>query len=91
MTGTDPATHEAGHTLYDRARLSAEVRLANERAQVLPAGPDDLSRPPRPVPGCPVCLALGERRAVARAECDRSGEADANVLLRRHQRQEHRG
>ncbi|QLJ05806.1 hypothetical protein HZZ00_35495 [Streptomyces sp. NEAU-sy36] len=88
---TDPVTPETQAVLYDRARLSAEVRIANERAQVLPPDPDDLSRPPRPVPGCPVCLTLGERRAVARTECDRSGEADANVLLRRHQRQEHRG
>ncbi|TWV52820.1 hypothetical protein FRZ03_10925 [Streptomyces misionensis] len=91
MTGTDPATPEAGHTLYDRARLSAEVRIANERAVAMPPDPEDLSRPPRPVPGCSTCLTLAERRAAARAEYDRSAETDANVLLRKHQRQEHRG
>ena len=55
-----------------------------------PSPPEDLMSPPRPVPGCPTCLTLAERRATARAEYDRSAEADANVLLRRHQRQEHR-
>ncbi|MET8724642.1 hypothetical protein [Streptomyces misionensis] len=87
---TNPVTREARADLYDRARLSAEVRIANERALASPPDPDDLSRPPRPVPGCSACLALAERREVARAECDRSAEADANVLLRRHQRAEHR-
>ncbi|KOV66374.1 hypothetical protein [Streptomyces sp. MMG1121] len=51
---------------------------------------EDLSRPPRPVPGCPACVRLGERREAARAAYDRSAETDANVLLRQHQRQEHR-
>ncbi|MFF5443153.1 hypothetical protein [Streptomyces achromogenes] len=55
----------------------------------LPPSLSDLSRPPRPVPGCPVCLRLAERRDVARTECDRSAETDANVLLRRHLRKEH--
>ncbi|WP_181794623.1 hypothetical protein [Streptomyces sp. WELS2] len=56
---------------------------------ILPPSLSDLSRPPMPVPGCVVCLRPAERRGVARAECDRSAEADANVLLRRHLRKEH--
>ncbi|MFF8994137.1 hypothetical protein ACF09H_30290 [Streptomyces sp. NPDC014983] len=76
--------------LYDRARLSVEVRIANERALAMPPDPNDLNRPPRPVPGCSTCLTLAERREVAQAEYDRSAETDANVLLRTHQRQEHR-
>ncbi|GLX51206.1 hypothetical protein Shyhy01_41560 [Streptomyces hygroscopicus subsp. hygroscopicus] len=87
---TDPVTPDAMASLYDRARLSAEVRIANERALAMPPDPNDLSRPPRPVPGCSACLTLAERREVARAEYDRSAETDANVLLRTHQRQEHR-
>ncbi|OIK25764.1 hypothetical protein [Streptomyces malaysiense] len=87
---TDPATRDTRARLYDRARLSAEVRIANERAVALPPDPDDLSRPPRPVPGCSACLTLAERREAARAERDRSAETDANVALRRHQREEHR-
>ncbi|MEU6507661.1 MULTISPECIES: hypothetical protein [unclassified Streptomyces] len=83
--GTDPAT-----PLYDPVRLRADVRAANERAQALPPDPEDLSRPPRPVPGCAACLTLAERRESARAAYDRSAETDANVLLRQHQRQEHR-
>ncbi|MGJ5754915.1 hypothetical protein FB563_3121 [Streptomyces puniciscabiei] len=83
--GTDPAT-----PLYDPARLRADVRAANQRAQAMPPDPEDLSRPPRPVPGCPACLALAERRDAARAAYERSAETDANVLLRQHQRQEHR-
>ncbi len=85
----DPASKDTGPSLYSRARLSAEVRIANERGQALPPDPNDLSRPPRAVPGCPACLTLAERREAARAECDRSAEADANVLLRRHLREEH--
>lgn len=53
-------------------------------------GPEDLGRPPRPVPGCATCLKLGRLREAARAAYDRSAETDANVLLRQHQRQEHR-
>jgi hypothetical protein len=52
---------------------------------------DDLSRPPLPVPDCAVCAGFAELRIVARAECDPSTETDANVLLRRHRRQEHGG
>ncbi|MGW7817417.1 hypothetical protein ACWGLF_04620 [Streptomyces puniciscabiei] len=83
--GTDPAT-----PLYDPARLRADVRAANERARATPPDPEDLSRPPRPVPGCPACMTLAERRDAARAAYERSAETDANVLLRQHQRQEHR-
>ncbi|GAA1883943.1 hypothetical protein [Streptantibioticus ferralitis] len=49
----------------------------------------DVSRPPAPVPGCQACARLAEQRAVARAEFDRSHETDANVLMRRHQLQQH--
>ncbi|KOV76198.1 MULTISPECIES: hypothetical protein [unclassified Streptomyces] len=77
----------------DRERLGAGVRAANQRARTLPALPpplDDAGRPPRPVPGCAVCLELAERRETARVAYDRSAETDANVLLRQHQRKEHR-
>ncbi|SOD85566.1 hypothetical protein [Streptomyces sp. Ag109_G2-15] len=75
----------------DRERLHAGVRAANDRTAALPSAPlDVVSRPPRPVPGCPACLQLGERREAARAVFDRSAETDANVLLRQHQGQEHR-
>jgi hypothetical protein len=48
-------------------------------------------RVPVPVPACATCKDLAGQRDSARAEFDRSKEADANVLLRRHLRQEHRG
>lgn len=47
---------------------------------------NDISRPPVPVPGCPVCTELAVLRDKARARSDASAETDANVLLRRHQR-----
>ncbi|MFB0620947.1 hypothetical protein [Streptomyces sp. AGS-58] len=77
----------------DRERLCASVRAVNRRAGALPSLPaplDDASRPPRPVPGCAACAELAERREGARTAFDRSAETDANVLLRQHQRQEHR-
>ncbi|WP_330290393.1 DUF7848 domain-containing protein [Streptomyces sp. NBC_00576] len=46
---------------------------------------------PEPVHGCATCDELATFRAIARAECDRTRETDANVLLRRHQRQAHLG
>ncbi|OIK01122.1 hypothetical protein [Streptomyces colonosanans] len=76
-----------------RERLSAGVRAANERARAVGANtpdPDDLSRPPLPVPGCTTCTELAGRREAACAEHDRSAETDANVLLCRHLREEHR-
>jgi hypothetical protein len=76
-----------------RERLSAGVRAANERTRAAGAcapDPEDMSRPPLPVRGCPACAELDTRRDAARAEYDRSAETDANVLLRQHQRQEHR-
>ncbi|MFF5538179.1 hypothetical protein ACFY71_38005 [Streptomyces cinerochromogenes] len=42
------------------------------------------------MPGCAACLELVERRESARVAFDRSAESDANVLLHRHQRTEHR-
>lgn len=74
-------------------RLSAGVRAANERTRVAEASSPDpgyFSRPPLPVRGCPTCTELDGQRDAARAEYDRSAETDANVLLRQHQRQEHR-
>lgn len=45
--------------------------------------------PPVPVPGCTECTRLAKQRRYAQAQFDRSGETDLNVLLRKHQRQEH--
>ncbi|MER5547986.1 hypothetical protein ACWDBD_05265 [Streptomyces sp. NPDC001118] len=77
-----------------RERLSAEVRATNQHTRAagasVPPDPEDLSRPPWPIPGCPACTELAGRREAARAEHDRSAETDANVLLRQHQRKEHR-
>ncbi|MGW3202627.1 hypothetical protein [Streptomyces sp. NPDC001135] len=83
----DPATLRPA---TDRERLSASVHAANGRTRAVPPDPADLSRPPRPVPGCAACMTLAERRDTARVEYDRSAETDANVLMRQHQRQEHR-
>ncbi|MEU2712494.1 hypothetical protein [Streptomyces sp. NPDC007205] len=83
----DPA---AVRPATDRECLSASVHAVNGRTRAVPPDPDDLSRPPRPVPGCPACMRMAELREAARAVCDRSAETDANVLLRQHQRQEHR-
>ncbi|MEV7322508.1 hypothetical protein [Streptomyces sp. NPDC093970] len=74
----------------DRERLSAGVRAANDRsAWGVPSGPEDLSRPPRPVPGCDECAELGGRREAALVTFDHSAATDANVLMRQHQRAEH--
>lgn len=81
-----PATREE--------RLAAEVRAANARSRGgAMTAPDleELGRPPVPVADCAQCEALAVRRARARAEFDGSGETDANVLLRQHQRREHGG
>ncbi|MEU3730407.1 hypothetical protein AB0E81_13475 [Streptomyces sp. NPDC033538] len=75
-------------------RLSAGVWAANNRSLIdaltaeplVKAGP-----PPEPVTGCATCARLAERRAHARATGDGSAETDADVLLARHQRLEHRG
>ncbi|AYN40649.1 hypothetical protein D9753_19090 [Streptomyces dangxiongensis] len=86
----DPATLRPA---TDRERLGASVRAVNRRTGSLPSLPpplDDVSRPPRPVPGCAACAELAERREDARTAYDRSAETDANVLLRQHRRQEHR-
>ncbi|MER7839650.1 hypothetical protein ABTY98_28130 [Streptomyces sp. NPDC096040] len=74
----------------DRERISAGVRAANDRSTwSVPPSPDDLSRPPRPVPGCAECADLDDRRETALAVHDHSAATDANVLLRLHQRTEH--
>ncbi|WP_439943386.1 hypothetical protein [Streptomyces sp. BBFR115] len=75
-------------------RLTAGVRAANDRTRAARAGatvPEDTTHPPLPVRGCAVCEALDAERHIARAEGDASAETDANVLLRRHRRQEHDG
>jgi hypothetical protein len=51
----------------------------------------DPTRPPAPVPGCAACEELAARRDKARAAFDASAVTDANVLLRRHQREVHGG
>ncbi|MGW0496767.1 DUF7848 domain-containing protein [Streptomyces sp. NPDC003007] len=70
-------------------RLSAGVRAVNDRSrEVLSADPN---RPPLPVRGCAACEELAARRDTARAAFDGSAVTDANVLLRKHQREEHGG
>ncbi|SER80353.1 hypothetical protein SAMN04487983_1022103 [Streptomyces sp. yr375] len=71
-------------------RMSAGVRAANQRPRtdgpfLVAVGP----RPPVPMPDCAECEDLVTQRAAARAEHDYSAETDANVLLRRHQHQDH--
>ncbi|WP_405561150.1 hypothetical protein [Streptomyces sp. NBC_01180] len=71
-------------------RISAGVRAANGRTRDASALPHfDVSRPPLPA-GCETCAGLAEQRDYARAQFDGSKETDFNVLLRHHQRQEHR-
>ncbi|MEU6224035.1 hypothetical protein [Streptomyces sp. NPDC047042] len=75
-------------------QLSAKVRAANDqaarnRAEPVNAPGREMCRPPVPVPGCAECAELDARRAAARGGFDWSGETDANVLLRSHQRRDH--
>ncbi|MFH8972996.1 hypothetical protein [Streptomyces sp. NPDC017890] len=75
-------------------RLSAGVRAVNDRSlAALLTGPPlvEVGPPPEPVPGCAGCAELARRRDRARAAGDGSAETDADVLLARHQRHEHRG
>ncbi|MFI9806645.1 hypothetical protein ACIHEJ_20185 [Streptomyces sp. NPDC052301] len=77
----------------DQERLGASVRAVNHRSGTVPSlSPplDRIGRPPRAVPGCGTCADLAGRREAARAAYDHSAETDANVLLRQHQRKEHR-
>lgn len=97
----DPATHKIGE-YQDRSGPYALLRPVGggrewqaDPAALRPATDrerlaDDLSRPPLPVPGCPDCAELAGLREAARAQCDRSAETDANVLLRQHRRRKHR-
>lgn len=62
-------------------QLSAKVRAANDQTV--------RNRPPVPVLDCTECAELGARRTASRAGFDWSGETDANVLLRAHQRRDH--
>ena len=73
----------------DRERLSAGVRAANDRTWAVPPVPEDLGRPPWPVPGCAECAYLDDLRETAHAAYDHSAATDANVLLRQHQRADH--
>ncbi|MFF5767560.1 hypothetical protein ACFY8F_34185 [Streptomyces tanashiensis] len=71
-------------------RLSAGVRVANDRARAGVAQPvPDLSRPPEPVPRCVACALLARERRKAQGRFDHSAVTDANVLLRRHLWQDH--
>lgn len=40
--------------------------------------------PPRPVPGCVICVDLDRKRAVARTVGDHSRVSDCNVRMRGH-------
>ncbi|MFF3874490.1 hypothetical protein [Streptomyces sp. NPDC001978] len=72
-------------------RLSAGLRAASSQTRTAAAltDPAELDCPPQPVDGCAACGWLADRREEARAVYDHSAEADANVLLRHHQRREH--
>lgn len=84
------AKPEALRPATDRERIGAQVKAANERTRsVLTVPLEDLSRPPQPVRGCLQCVELDTLREAAYAVSDRSAETDANVLMRKHQRQEH--
>ena len=74
----------------DRERLRARVRAANGLARTDGPFMVGLPHPPAPVPDCAECAELATRRETARTAHDYSTEPDANVLLRSHQRQEHR-
>jgi hypothetical protein len=87
-----PADPTALRPATAQERLSAGVQAANHRARTEVPFLVGVSapRPPAPAPGCADCLDLATRRAEARATHDYSAETDANVLLSRHQRQDHR-
>lgn len=56
------------------------------------AGPVNLTLPtgePSPVAGCRQCLGVALTRANARSVGDYSKATDANVVLRRHLREDH--
>ncbi|MDX3457343.1 hypothetical protein PV396_36220 [Streptomyces sp. ME02-8801-2C] len=72
-------------------RLSASVREVNRRSVTDLLTATSYPAPPTPVPGCATCDQLAALRHMARAEADGSRETDADVLLRRHQRQAHPG
>jgi len=76
-------------TSEERVRASRRAATHHSGLHLLPA--TIYPSPPVPVPGCRTCDELAEMRRTARTEADRSREADANVLLRRHQRQAHIG
>ncbi|MFF7530544.1 hypothetical protein ACFZB2_15810 [Streptomyces bobili] len=89
---TPPADPTALRPATAQERLSAGVQAANHRARTEVPFLVGVSapRPPVPAPGCADCLDLATRRAEARARHDYSAETDTNVLLSRHQRQDHR-
>ncbi|OQR61357.1 hypothetical protein B6E66_25130 [Streptomyces maremycinicus] len=85
----DPAALRPATT---EERLSAGVRAANRRARTDAPFMVGIGtpRPPVPAPDCAECDDLASRREHARDTHDRSAETDANVLLRGHQRRDHR-
>ncbi|MFE2041070.1 hypothetical protein ACFXAZ_09080 [Streptomyces sp. NPDC059477] len=60
------------------------------RTTQVPCDPFPPIYPPTAVEGCPACSELAARRAAARAKGDESALVDANVLMRRHLRLDHR-
>ncbi|MEU7022257.1 hypothetical protein ABZ990_16555 [Streptomyces sp. NPDC046203] len=74
-------------------RLSAGVRVVNDRARAAVASQLDRELPPLPVPvkGCVACDDLAGLWRKALVRYDGSAETDVIVLLRRHLAQEHDG
>jgi hypothetical protein len=86
---TEEQRHEPPTTRDEK--LSASVREVNRRSVTDLLTSTSHPAPPTPVPGCATCDELAVLRHLARYEGDGSRETDADVLLRRHQRQTHPG
>lgn len=69
----------------------AEGRQQLRRAVAVSAPNYDTAVRPSPSPSRTTCAELARQREDARAQFDGSKETDANVLMRQHQRREHRG
>lgn len=83
--GVDPPGHSGG-----TAQRRGQGGQRACRAGTVSAPGPDTSRPPVPVVGCATCAELAACREASCTTFDRSAETDANVLMRRHQRQDHR-